>query len=189
MELLDGMYNGVGEGNISWFPDRMDLLQKIMINLNPTLLVEIGFNMGHSCKLMCDTLIKKYGNGVHRRIYCFDVCVREYAEPNFKIMKPFYEKFNIDLVFIKGDSAITLPEYLNSNNIVDIEFANIDGDHTYEGATRDFNNLKDRIKIGGLVYIDDYRAGQPGVDKAIDNFDWTSFRINSIPGVMYGTKI
>lgn len=198
-ELLEGMYDlhnfreisETGEGKITWFPERVSLLKDLISRIeDPRTLIEVGFNLGHSAKIVCDNLIKR-DNTVNRNFYIFDICFHGYIENNFEIMKNHYKKFNITLFLIKGSSLDTLEKTLNELNIIDIDFANIDGLHTPEGVTNDFNAIKDRMRKNGIIHVDDYNSIQcPEIELsiAIDKLDWSSFESDSIIGVKFGKK-
>jgi predicted O-methyltransferase YrrM len=180
------------EGNISWFSDRVAKLRELILTCQPKTIVEIGFNAGHSCKLILDTLLK---NPTHtsKHIYVFDICQHEYVESNFKALKEEYCKCNITMTLVRGSTKNTLNSYLD--NIDQIDFVNIDGDHSPAGVTSDFNNVKDKISKGGIVYVDDYKSNHPvfgplfeKLSQAVDLLDWASFETDWIPGVIWGIK-
>jgi len=73
---------------------------------------------------------------------------------------------------IKGDSK--------DKNICDkinkkIDFLFIDGDHSKEGVTKDFLNLKDKVNKGGLILFDNYSDPawievKPAVDELCNKY-------------------
>lgn len=53
-----------------------------------------------------------------------------------------------------------------------VDFANtrmlfIDGDHSYEGASRDILNFAPLLRPGGIIVFDDYHSDCPGVQQAV----------------------
>ena len=58
MELLNGMIKSSGEGNISWFENRQDKIVQLIRNIKPEYIMELGFNMGHSALLICNTIME-----------------------------------------------------------------------------------------------------------------------------------
>ena len=67
---------------------------------------------------------------------------------------------------IKGDSKDkTICDKVKHN----IDFLFIDGDHSKEGVTNDFLNLKDKVNKGGLILFDNYSdSAWPEVKPAVD---------------------
>lgn len=49
----------------------------------------------------------------------------------------------------------------------DVRLLFIDGDHSYEGVTRDISLFSPLLKSGGLIVFDDYHNGGGGVVKAV----------------------
>ena len=185
------MYQGPGEGNVSWFPVRQLVLAGLILKCRPETIIEIGFNMGHSCKLVMDTLLEIKDPDCQNqiKIYVFDICAHDYTEPNFEILKEEYEKFGFELVLIKGSSLDTLSNFLK--NIDHVDFSNIDGLHTPEGVTSDFNNLKDKTSKDGIIFIDDYNSPvlpEKELSSTIDTLDWSQFYTSWVPGVKWGIK-
>lgn len=61
----------------------------------------------------------------------------------------------------------------------DVRLLFIDGDHSLDGAQSDIKNYAPKVQPGGLVVLDDYHPGAPGVLEAVDayllaNPDWTN---------------
>lgn len=176
MSLLEGMYNGIGEGNISWFPNRMDLLKRIITETKPTKLIEIGFNMGHSAKLTIDSILSIDDPEYQQQekiFYIFDICKEEYVKPNFAILNEFYKNEKIKIIFIEGNSKDTLDRTLSEHNISNLDFVNIDGEHTEEAVISDILSVKDRMKLNGTIYIDDYNYVV--IQNGINRVDWLGY--------------
>jgi len=71
----------------------------------------------------------------------------------------------------------------------EIGLAYIDGDHSYEVAKQDIENLARFIKLGGFMICHDYASGQPGVVNAVNEFldnnpEWQYFVLPQRP--VYG---
>ena len=195
IELLPNMYDKLHEGHIGWFESRQEKLRDIIKQLKPLNLIEIGFNMGHSCKLICDTIIelKDYDSDYKNKeanFYVFDICVHKRTEGNFNIIQHHYRK-DITLSFIKGSSQDTVKNFMrDKDNIFD--FIEIDGAHTKEAVSSDITDTFNKVRRGGVMYIDDYESTEipcPLVEDGIHNVNWQHYRTGSIDGVFWGVKI
>lgn len=69
---------------------------------------------------------------------------------------------------VKGDIALTLPNFLNDNPNLKISFLHLDVD-IYDPTILALNLLWDRISKGGLLVIDDYKSVKGATD-AVDEF-------------------
>jgi len=193
MELLEGMRTDCYEGNISWFPHRQKTLKDIIEGYKPTTIMEIGFNMGHSMKLICDTLLElKSQDKITEpiRIFVFDICEYECTTHNFNIMADVYKQYGIYLNLIPGNSIETIPQFFKYNDIT-FDFIEIDGCHIYNYVKNDINNTIDKIKNGGLIYIDDYKSTKgpiPDVDSAVDEFNWVGWNTYYTDGAFWAEK-
>lgn len=194
MNLLEGMIATSGEGNISWFKNRQDKLVELINNIKPKYIMELGFNMGHSSILICDTIMKlktidPIYNGKKIEFYVFDICEHETVKHNIKVLEEKYkEHFNFTL--IEGDSLVTLPNFFYGNNIK-FDFIEIDGCHTYNCVQRDVTNSWNNLSEKGVIYIDDYRSSIypiPDVDNGVDNLDWSDFNTDYVDGVFWAIR-
>jgi predicted O-methyltransferase YrrM len=77
-------------------------------------------------------------------------------------------------------------EFFESNFQSGIDFAFIDGSHTYQGALLDMMNIYKRMNVNGVMVVDDFRSGPPNgssipdVDRAVEDFEKaTSCRLES----------
>lgn len=123
--------------------------------------VEIGIFQGHSSQLFLEHC---------SRMYLIDPCI-EYPEnpdkgwftneQDFKTkLAPFADRFT----FIKGFSADV------ADQISEVDFVFIDGNHEYAYVMKDLELYWPKIKSGGFLCGHDYSGGHPGVTKAVDEF-------------------
>jgi len=195
MNLLEGMRNDCQEGNISWFPERQQVLTQLISERKPKNLIQIGFNMGHSALIICDVIASlrnsnQYGDEPVT-IHVFDLCEHECTVPNFEILAEQSKQFNIFLNLIPGSSLETLPNFMEYNKEMLFDFIEIDGCHTYECLMEDIKNTIHRVKPEGVLYIDDYKSTQapiPDVDRGIEETDWSSFNTWYIDGVFWAER-
>lgn len=193
MTLLPGMTN-CGEGNISWFPERMNLLHSLILENKPLNLIETGFNMGHSSLLIGASILQAMDQDSEYsskkiNFYVFDICVHPCVKSNFQIVKEFFQH-KINMVFIEGSTHETLKPFLHSNNIY-LDFAEIDGDHSYEGVQNDTNAVINRMNPNGIIYIDDYNSSKipfDSVNRGVNDLIWDAYSTFYIDGVFVGRK-
>ena len=195
IQLLPEMYDKMSEGHIGWFENRQDKLRELILQLKPLSLIEIGFNMGHSCKLICDTIVELKNNDEDYAkkdvlIYVFDICHSWVVGKNLGILNEYYKGNNINLTLIVGSSAETLSPFMECNNYL-FDFIEVDGDHSLSGVSTDIKNVYNKIRSGGIIYVDDYMGIEypmPTVDEGVNCVDWCEYNIDNIPGVFWGIK-
>jgi len=60
-----------------------------------------------------------------------------------------------ELTLISGDSKETVPRFLRENPDFFFDLITVDGDHSAKGAATDLQNVLPRLKIGGVIVLDD----------------------------------
>ncbi len=133
--------------------------------------LEIGVASGtNAFRIMTNLSIKKLylidpwcgylgldGHGVIGDIKIAEVC---YANTK-KIMVEFGDKVQI----IRGFSEDVVNTILN-----DLDFVYIDGNHRYEWVNKDIRNYYPKLKLGGQFAGHDFKKGEPGVKKAVEEY-------------------
>lgn len=192
--LLSGMVGTGTEGNISWFENRQEKLVSLISEIKPEYVMELGFNMGHSAILICESIMKlksvdeEYRNK-EVQFYIFDICHHETVKPNFEILSTTY-KGNINFVLIEGDSMDSIPSFFKDNNIK-FDFIEIDGNHSYDYVRADIMNSWNNLSTDGIIYVDDYRSSRiqiPDVDNGVDSLDWSDFDTDYVDGIFWGKR-
>ena len=86
----------------------------------------------------------------------FDLNYHKYTEPIINYIKNQFPKTNINIIY--GNSIDTITKYIsdNSEEINTYELIHLDGGHTEDIFSKDYNNSKKLIKIDGIVIFDDY---------------------------------
>ena len=114
---------------------------------------EIGFNAGHSSLLM---LLGRDNTPINFTI--FDIDIHPYTQPCFEYIKSNFSFANFE--FIKGDSTIAMPEWINNHNelIGKYDVIHVDGGHTEHCISNDMINADKLIKIDGIIIIDDTQS-------------------------------
>lgn len=112
-------------------------------------IVEIGVNACHSLILMllenptADYLL-------------FDLNYHRYTEPTISYVKKAFPQANINIIY--GDSTQTITKYIvdNAGELNTYDLIHLDGGHTEDIFSIDYNNSKRLIKRDGIVIFDDY---------------------------------
>jgi hypothetical protein len=119
---------------------------------------EIGFNAGHSAALLA------LPNNAS--ITFFDIAEHPYVEPCFQhLCGTLPNKMEL----IKGDSRVTLPDYLARNGGEQFDLIHVDGGHQENVFVSDFACALKLAKKGALLIVDDTNIPyiSAGVDAAI----------------------
>src|SRR3989339_1015040 len=110
-------------------------------------ITEIGLNAGHSAENFfqnCPQL---------ELLISFDIEKHPYT----KIAREYLEnKYKDRTLFIPGDSAITLPEFVKNRTAPKCDLIYIDGSHSYEGTLSDIINTQQLAHENTILWIDDY---------------------------------
>jgi hypothetical protein len=189
INLLDGMETK-GEGHIGMYYSRINILQKQLKKFKPQYILEVGFNLGHSMKLIIDTLYSIPNYKGIKKFYTFDICEginddigcgggHNYVKKNFEIMKNHYN--NIDIQLIEGDSLVTLKTFVD-NLEHELDFIEIDGCHSGIRPYYDMKNTMNKLKVNGFMYIDDYNKKYKDIFFSVDKLFKDTSKWELIPG-------
>ena len=123
----------------------LEIIKILKENNNSKLIMEIGFNAGHSAELFLENS--------NAYVYSFDLGT--HFHQYLKHGKNFINKiFPNRHTLVIGDSTIMVPDFAKKNNIIfDIIF--IDGGHDYEIAIADLINCKQLSNANTIVIMDD----------------------------------
>ena len=115
--------------------------------------LEIGVRRGRSMSIVASQC--KYVN-----IYGFDMWIKNYVgaeNPGQNFVVKELDKFdhNGKIQFLNGDSKKTIPEFFLKNSNLYFDLITVDGDHSLLGASTDLRNVKNHLKIGGVLVFDD----------------------------------
>lgn len=129
-------------------------LKELVNEIKPKYILETGFCTGRSA--VC---LLYYGN--IEKMISIDINLN-YREPYGIIYKNLLEERFNNYKVIEGNShEILTKEFYEKEYPEGIDWATIDGDHSYEGALEDLNSVNERINKGGIIIIDDYYSGKP----------------------------
>jgi len=116
---------------------------------NKKKIIEIGVNACHSLLLML--LINP-----EAEYLLFDLNCHKYTEPAFNYIKSQFPSTKINIIF--GDSTKTMHKFIvdNQTELHSYDLIHIDGGHTIDIVSRDYNNSKQLSVNNGIVVFDDY---------------------------------
>lgn len=155
-------------------------LQQIIEEISPRTSLEIGVAYGTSSMFICEAMTrlggKKHiaidpGPVFYKGTKTLDRCglgLLNLEHCGFRGFVEFYEK----------GSEFALPELLNKGE--EIEFAFIDGWHTFDHCLVDFFYVNKLLKKGGVVVFHDVRL--PGIDKLMKYISgYPAYRLYKTP--------
>ena len=112
-------------------------------------IIEIGINACHSLLLMLLT-------NPHAHYLLFDLNNHKYTEPILSYLQEAFPSTPITIVY--GNSVETIPHYIQTHpsewNQYDL--CHIDGGHSYDVFSSDYEQVKSLLKPDGYVIFDDY---------------------------------
>lgn len=153
-------------GNFSYFPEKCESLFELVKTESPDLILEIGFNCGHTSAIMIS-------GSPESEIVSFDLGDRSYMDEASAVISSFHEKFT----YVKGDSKATVTPYLvgrfGPSPIPVLPFCLVDGDHSYGGVLADLASVSPWISLGGIIVIDDVDI--PEILFAVEDSNLTNF--------------
>jgi predicted O-methyltransferase YrrM len=130
--------------------DNIDKIKNLQyLCKNKKKIVEIGVNACHSLLLML--LINP-----EAEYLLFDLNCHKYTEPAFNYIKSQFPSTKINIIF--GDSTKTMHKFIvdNQTELHSYDLIHIDGGHTIDIFSRDYNNSKQLSVNNGIVVFDDY---------------------------------
>jgi predicted O-methyltransferase YrrM len=155
------------------------LFKELIDKVNPKTIIEVGSWKGLSTINMAKNSKAK--------IYCVDTWegslefpLNEKLYDNTWNAKNVFDKF-MSNCFHNGvlDQIVPIKSLSKDAEVPMAEMIYIDGDHTYQGVKEDLNKYWENLKVGGVMFGDDYflrvSAGRPdgyvcGVQEAVDEF-------------------
>ena len=150
LETIENYWWPVGHFNF----DQRDYFIEMLGKLNPDNVLEIGFASGRSCVTALVAAQPSRMVSVEIDLDSVQPSARKHAQlleadfPNLKI--------------IEGNSDTILNEQFFNNYFADgVDFAFVDGGHSYEDAKTDCENVYPHLNQGGMMVVDDYMSGPP----------------------------
>ncbi len=161
--------------------DEGKILEQIVDEIRPATTLEVGMAYGVSTLFICEALRRSSGRqAVHYAIDPFqatlwrDIGRRHVAEAGYdSIVRVIEER-----------SEFALPDLVRRG--VHVDFALIDGWHTFDQVMLEFYYINRLLNVGGVVAFDD--AARPGINRVIRyalNYD--AYRVHS--GQAFSTDV
>jgi predicted O-methyltransferase YrrM len=148
--------------------DQRDYFIETLLMLKPRFCLEIGFASGRSA---VTTLVAANPELLVSVDLSLDYI--EGARTHAEVLQRDFHNFKI----CEGSSIKVLNEnFFQFYFPKGIDFAFIDGDHSYAGCTSDLERILPRLNKNGAILVDDYRSSSPkgvscpDVSRAVDNF-------------------
>lgn len=140
------------------YNDLLAVLQAATTVLKPENYLEIGVRRGRSLSVVA-------AGHPSTNIFGFDLWIQDYAgmkNPGPQFVAEELKKLNhtgkLDL--ISGDSRKTIPQFFMDNPNLYFDLITVDGDHSLKGARIDLKNVIPRLKVGGVLLLDDIKHPQ-----------------------------
>ena len=152
--VIDYITNGMNRFGNSWiYSDINTVLYSISSLINIENYMEIGVRRGRSM-----SIVASQRNEV--KMFGFDMWIKDYVgteNPGKQFVLNELKKVGHSgpVKFIDGDSKITVPKFFVENPNLYFDLITVDGDHSLNGAKTDLRNVRDRLKIGGILVFDD----------------------------------
>jgi predicted O-methyltransferase YrrM len=148
--------------------DQRDYFIEKLSILKPKYCLEIGFASGHSA---ITTLIA----AKPERLVSVDLSL-DYI-PGARRHAELLQKEFSSFIVVEGNSKIVLNDvFFGKYFTKKIDFAFVDGDHSYKGCLADLKLIWPHLSPKGIVFVDDYKSGPPNgvifnaVTRAVDDF-------------------
>lgn len=177
----------------------LGFLWDVVTHVKPRFAVEIGSFFGRSShviseaqpeggKLLCVDVWNNVFDDKFRALPFMQTCMSRcgedirqmYSQPK---LKTFGDCFQLTLSRFPHMQQRVDTLQIDSRKVdfagyPDIEFAYIDGDHSYEGVRNDFLKVAPHLVANAVVVFDDYYDDFPGVQRFINE-------LRALPGVLF----
>lgn len=142
---------------------------------NKNKIIEIGVNACHSLLLML--LINP-----DAEYLLFDLNNHKYTEKTIEYIKKEFPNTKINIIY--GNSIETINRYIldNPNQLNSYDLIHLDGGHTEDIFSEDYNNSKKLITDNGVIIFDDYNMNdiKDFIHKKINQKEIVEYTDNNI---------
>jgi len=174
-----------GQLDITGWNGHSNIFKELILNINPTLIIEVGTWKGLSAITMANILKQ---NNIKSKIICVDTWLgalefidrlKHTPERDLKLVNGYptiYYQFLSNVVLSEVQEYILpFPNTSNiaynyfHNNSIKADLIYIDGSHEYEDVKKDIDNYYNLLNNKGIIFGDDY-YNFVGVQKAVTEF-------------------
>jgi predicted O-methyltransferase YrrM len=156
-EVVDWAMNFGGNGYMRvktlQIPSEITRLAKSVQALNPKIILEIGTASGGTSLI--------WSNLATERVITCDLNEMRFQAPLFTQFPPPGSKCKVTLLSGNSHSSDFKALVAKELNGTKVDFLFIDGDHTEQGVTADYNDYKEFVRPGGLIAFHDIVENQP----------------------------
>lgn len=152
--MIAYLEKGLRRFGVSWgYTDLLTVLQAGTQVLRPENYLEIGVRRGRSLGIVAAAWPEA-------NLFGFDLWTSNYAGmenpgPDFVRSEMRRLKHKGQLTLVSGDSKETVPAFFTAHPDLAFDLITVDGDHSAAGARIDLQNVLPRLKIGGVIVLDD----------------------------------
>lgn len=138
-------------------PPRLRTLERLIRDRKPQTIVEIGVWRGDTAIRIiqaADQGVRYWGFDLFDEEMTDEIMSREVSlRPlSLEVVRGRLQGLGAEVNLVAGDSTLTLP----STELPPVDFAFIDGGHSYETVSADWRNIRPRLAPGAVVVFDDY---------------------------------
>jgi hypothetical protein len=148
-----------------------DAVQKL-IRGDVRVIVEIGVDFGFSLFTFCidfpDAVV--FGVDSYKEY--------EHASRAMDHVLSHIKEFDNAVLKMK-DSESAYKEWREADKYLDIDILHIDGDHTYEGVSKDFEMWSQAVRPGGVILFHDINAHAASVGKFFDGLEGKKVKVDT----------
>lgn len=160
--------------------DQAKFFKKLSRLVKPKYIIETGFCTGRSAAALLTS------NENILKFISIDINL-DYMKPEGRIYASLLTKEFSNFQIIEDDSKKVLTdEFFKINFPNGIDWATIDGDHSYFGCFNDISKIAIHLNSEGIIIIDDYKSGPPNgvtiidVTNAVNDFITKNFEFFKI---------
>jgi predicted O-methyltransferase YrrM len=140
-------------------PPRLRTLERLIRDSKPQIIVEIGVWRGDTAIRMiqaADQGVRYWGFDLFSQQMTDEIMDREVSLRPLSLegVRGRLQGLGAEVNLVAGDSTLTLPR----TELPPVDFAFIDGGHSYETVSADWQNIRPRLAPGAVVVFDDYTS-------------------------------
>lgn len=151
--------------------DQADKVAELCQETRPKYALEIGFCTGRSAAAVLHNT-----KDFLRHMIAVDQNL-DYKAPHGRQMAALLQaRFPVFEVIERPSRSVLTPDFFQVNFPEGLDWATIDGEHTYQGCSFDLSAVAPFLNVRGIMVVDDYRSGPPNgfrlesVIRSVDDF-------------------